>query len=88
VEIASWYLAVTLEPPAAEAVASYEELSYVGEESHDGQSHTPGNSTARGLLRRWSEVQKWLRRIPTPRVRAADEDALKTIRKQHANITD
>ena len=35
---------------------------------------------------RWSEVQKWLRRIPTPRVRAAVAQALATIRNQNADI--
>lgn len=37
---------------------------------------------------RWSEVRKWLQRIPTPRVRAAVEQALDTIRKQHASVAD
>jgi predicted transcriptional regulator of viral defense system len=32
---------------------------------------------------RWKEVQGWLRRIPTPRVRAAVTRALDSIREQH-----
>ena len=37
---------------------------------------------------RWREVQTWLRRIPTPRVRAAVERALRSIREQHAGEED
>ena len=37
---------------------------------------------------RWREVQTWLRRIPTPRVRAAVEHALRSIREQHAGTKD
>ncbi len=40
------------------------------------RSHVSGSlpeTDLKGL--RWSEVQKWLRRIPTPRVRAAVEQA-------------
>lgn len=33
---------------------------------------------------RWKEVQGWLRRIPTPRARAAVARALDSIREQHA----
>ena len=37
---------------------------------------------------RWSEVQKWLRRIPTPRVRAAVAQALEAIRKENMHVAD
>lgn len=37
---------------------------------------------------RWKEVQTWLRRIPTQRVRAAVERALRSIREQHAGTED
>jgi hypothetical protein len=33
---------------------------------------------------RWKEVQAWLRRIATPRIRAAVDRALKSLREQHA----
>jgi predicted transcriptional regulator of viral defense system len=53
------------------------------------RSHVSGNlpeTDLKGL--RWNEVRKWLRRIPALRVRAAVEQALETIRKQHADVTD
>ena len=53
------------------------------------RSHVSGSlpeTNLKGL--RWSEVRQWLRRIPTPRVRAAVEQALDTIRKQHASVVD
>jgi hypothetical protein len=37
---------------------------------------------------RWKEVQTWLRQIKTPRVRSAVEQALRTIREQHAATGD
>ena len=36
----------------------------------------------------WKEVQGWLRRIPSMRVRAAVEQALDSMRRQHAKIRD
>jgi predicted transcriptional regulator of viral defense system len=36
----------------------------------------------------WKEVQTWLSRIPTPRVRAAVKRALRTIREQHTGTKD
>ncbi|HRP05694.1 MAG TPA: hypothetical protein PLV87_12345, partial [Opitutaceae bacterium] len=37
---------------------------------------------------RWSEIKQWLRRIPTPRVRAAVDQSLDDIRRQHADVSD
>ena len=37
---------------------------------------------------RWSEARIWLRRIRTPRIRAALERALRSIREQHAATVD
>jgi predicted transcriptional regulator of viral defense system len=62
------------------------DLAYLAAMNRSRVSGSLPETNLQGL--RWSEVQKWLRRIPTPRVRAAVKDALKTIRKQHANITD
>ena len=62
------------------------DLAYLAAMNRSRVSGSLPETNLQGL--RWSEVQKWLRRIPTPRVRAAVEDALKTIHKQHANITD
>lgn len=53
------------------------------------RSHVSGSlpeTNLKGL--RWMEVQTWLRRIPAPRVRAAVERALDSIRQQHAGTTD
>jgi len=37
---------------------------------------------------RWSEVQTWLRRIRTLRIRAAVERVLRSIREEHAGTVD
>jgi hypothetical protein len=37
---------------------------------------------------RWKEVQPWLQRIPTPRVRSAVARALRIIREQHVEAVD
>ena len=62
------------------------DVAYLAAMNRSSVSGSLPETDLKGL--RWSEVQKWLRRIPTPRVRAAVEQALESIRKQHANATD
>jgi predicted transcriptional regulator of viral defense system len=53
------------------------------------RSHVSGNlpeTDLKGL--RWKEVRTWVRRIASPRVRAAVERALRSIREQHARNGD
>ena len=60
------------------------DLAYLAAMNRSRVSGSLPETDLRGL--RWSEVRKWLRRIPTPRVRAAVEQALDTIRKQNARV--
>ncbi len=62
------------------------DLAYLTAMNRSRVSGSLPETDLKGL--RWKEVQTWLRRIPTPRVRAAVEQALDTIRKQHANVAD
>ena len=60
------------------------DLAYLAAMNRSRVSGSLPETDLKGL--RWSEVQKWLRRIPTPRVRAAVAQALATIRNQNADI--
>ena len=62
------------------------DLAYLTAMNRSSVSGSLPETDLKGL--RWKEVQTWLRRIPTPRVRAAVEQALDTIRKQHASAGD
>ncbi len=62
------------------------DLAYLSAMNRSSVSGNLPETNLKGL--RWSEVRKWLRRIPTPRVRAAVEQALDTIRQQHASVAD
>ena len=62
------------------------DLAYLAAMNRSRVSGSLPETNLKGL--RWGEVRKWLRRIPTPRVRAAVERALGTIRKQHASVSD
>lgn len=62
------------------------DVAYLAAMNRSRVSGSLPETNLKGL--RWSEVQKWLRRIPTPRVRAAVEQALDTIRQQHADVDD
>jgi predicted transcriptional regulator of viral defense system len=53
------------------------------------RSQVSGNlpeTDLRGI--RWKDVQGWMNRIPTPRMRAAVERALRVMRERHANAKD
>lgn len=58
------------------------DLAYLTAMNRSQVSGSLPETNLKGL--RWKEVQTWLRRIPTPRVRAAVERALRSIRKEHA----
>jgi predicted transcriptional regulator of viral defense system len=62
------------------------DLAYLAAMNRSRVSGSLPETDLKGL--RWSEVRKWLRRIPTPRVRAAVKQALDAIRKQHAIVAD
>ena len=62
------------------------DLAYLAAMNRSSVSGSLPETDLKGL--RWTEVQKWLRRIPTQRVRAAVEQALDRIRKQHAGVAD
>lgn len=62
------------------------DLAYLAAMNRSRVSGNLPETNLQGL--RWSEVRKWLRRISTPRVRAAVEQALDAIRKQHADVAD
>ena len=62
------------------------DLAYLAAMNRSRVSGSLPETKLQGL--RWSEVRKWLRRIPTPRVRAAVEEALAGIRQQHADVVD
>lgn len=62
------------------------DLAYLAAMNRSSVSGILPETDLKGL--RWSEVQEWLRRIATPRVRAAVAQALDTIRKQQANAAD
>ena len=58
------------------------DLAYLTAMNRSRVSGSLPETNLKGL--RWKEVQTWLRRIQTPRVRTAVEKALRTIREQHA----
>lgn len=62
------------------------DLAYLSAMNRSRVSGSLPETNLKGL--RWSEVRRWLRRIPTPRVRTAVERALDTIRQQHASVAD
>jgi predicted transcriptional regulator of viral defense system len=62
------------------------DLAYLTAMNRSRVSGSLPETDLKGL--RWKEVQTWLRRIPTPRIRAAVERALHTIREQHAGNAD
>ncbi len=62
------------------------DLAYLTAMNRSRVSGSLPETNLQGL--RWKEVQAWLRRIPTPRVRAAVERALSAIREQHAGVKD
>ncbi|KAB2910645.1 MAG: hypothetical protein F9K30_22415 [Dechloromonas sp.] len=57
------------------------DLAYLTAMNRSRVSGSLPETDLKGL--RWKEVQTWLRRIPTPHVRAAVEQALATIRQRH-----
>ena len=62
------------------------DLAYLAAMNRSRVSGSLPETDLRGL--RWSEVQSWLRRIPTARVRTAVDQALADIRKQNADVAD
>ncbi len=62
------------------------DLAYLTAMNRSRVSGSLPETNLQGL--RWKEVQTWLRRIPTPRVRAGVERALRSIREQHAGAKD
>jgi predicted transcriptional regulator of viral defense system len=60
------------------------DLAYLTAMNRSPVSGSLPETNLKGL--RWNVVHTWLRRIPTPRVRAAVQQALDTIRKQHAGV--
>jgi predicted transcriptional regulator of viral defense system len=62
------------------------DLAYLTAMNRSQVSGSLPETNLKGL--RWKEVQTWLRRIPTPRVRAAVERALRSIRGKHAGTED
>jgi hypothetical protein len=74
------------DPRAEGFVASPEkalfDLAYLSSMNRSRVSGNLPETDLKGL--RWKEVQAWLRRIATPRIRAAVDRALKSLREQHA----
>jgi predicted transcriptional regulator of viral defense system len=62
------------------------DLAYLTAMNRSRVSGSLPEANLQGL--RWKDVQTWLRRIPTPRVRAAVERVLRSIREQHAAVKD
>jgi predicted transcriptional regulator of viral defense system len=62
------------------------DLAYLTAMNRSRVSGSLPETDLKGL--RWSETQTWLRRIRTPRIRAAVERALRSIREQHAGTVD
>ena len=62
------------------------DLAYLSAMNRSRVSGSLPETDLKGM--RWKEVQTWLRRIPTPRVRAAVERALRSIRERHAETVD
>jgi predicted transcriptional regulator of viral defense system len=62
------------------------DLAYLAAMNRSRVSGSLPETDLKGL--RWSEAQFWLRRIQTPRIRAAVERALRSIREQHAGTLD
>ena len=62
------------------------DLAYLTAMNRSQVSGSLPETNLKGL--RWKEVQTWLRRIPTPRVRAAVERALRSIRGKHVGTED
>jgi predicted transcriptional regulator of viral defense system len=62
------------------------DLAYLAAMNRSSVSGNLPETDLKGL--RWKEVQRWLRRITAPRVRAAVERALRSMREQHAGSAD
>jgi len=62
------------------------DLAYLTAMNRSQVSGSLPETNLKGL--RWKEVQTWLRRIQSPRVRTAVEQALRSIREQHAATED
>jgi predicted transcriptional regulator of viral defense system len=62
------------------------DLAYLAAMNRSRVSGGLPETNLKGL--RWKEVQTWLRRIPTPRVRSAVGRALRVIREQHVGTVD
>ena len=62
------------------------DLAYLAAMSRSRVSGSLPETDLKGL--RWREARIWLRRIRTPRIRAALERALRSIREQHAATVD
>jgi hypothetical protein len=62
------------------------DLAYLAAMNRSRISGSLPETNLKGL--RWSEAQTWLRRIRTPRIRAAVERTLRSIREQHAGTVD
>jgi hypothetical protein len=62
------------------------DLAYLAAMNRSRVSGNLPETDLKGL--RWSEAQIWLRRIRTPRIRAAMGRALRSIREQHAGTVD
>jgi len=62
------------------------DLAYLSAMNRSSVSGSLPETNLKGM--RWKELQTWLRRIPTPRVRAAVERVLRAIRERHAETVD
>jgi hypothetical protein len=62
------------------------DLAYFAAMNRSRVSGSLPESDLKGIS--WKEIQFWLRRIPTPRVRAAVERAIRSIREQHIRPED
>jgi hypothetical protein len=57
------------------------DLAYLSTMNRSQVSGSLPETDLKGM--RWSEVQSWLRRIPSTRIRAAVEQAVRSLRDQH-----
>jgi hypothetical protein len=62
------------------------DLAYLSVMNRSRVSGSLPETNFRGL--RWKEIQTWLHRVKAPRVRAAVERALLSIREQHVGTKD
>ena len=62
------------------------DLAYLTAMNRSSVSGSLPETNLKGL--RWGEVQRWLRRISTPRVRVAVTEVVDRIRQQHAGVAD